>query len=410
VDGIEPSVTGLADTSWLPGVTAGVRGHVRTAERDLLALSHAIHAEPELRFAEHAASARVAGFLAERDFAVTRDVAGMPTAFRAERTFGSGGPTIVVFCEYDALPGIGHACGHNIIAAAGAGAGLAAANWLAEHDGNGRLVVLGSPGEEGGGGKVRLVEAGELDGVDAAVMVHPAGFDAVSRTNLGRVSLDATFTGRASHAAAAPEEGRNALDAATLLMVAIGLLRQQLRTDSRVHANIVEGGEAINVIPERSRVSLFIRSTDAGYLRGRLYEAVRDCVLGAALATGTTGELTEVAIAYQPVLTNPVLADLAERAFAEIGRPIDKENGRSGPAGSTDMGNVSQVVPAIHPYIRVAPGLNIHTREFAAAAADGPGDRAVRDGATMLATVVAGLFTRPALVTEARAAFEAARS
>lgn len=398
----------IRDYSWIPGVTAGARGHVEQLSDDLSSLSHDIHAQPELRFAEHSAAKRLVGLLS-RDFDVTTDIAGMPTAFRAERVFGTGGPTIVVFCEYDALPGIGHACGHNIIAAAGAGAGIAAARSLAERGAVGRLVVLGSPGEEGGGGKVRLVEAGALDGVDAAVMVHPAGFDAVSRTNLGRVSLEATFIGRASHAAAAPELGRNALDAATLLLVAIGLLRQQLRPDSRVHANVVDGGDSINVIPEHARVSLFIRSTDAAYLRGRLYHAVRDCVLGAAMATGTAGELEEVAVAYEPVRTNPVLADVAAMAFAEIGRPIDEDSGRSGPAGSTDMGNVSQIVPAIHPYIRVAPGLAIHTREFAEAAATAQGDRAVLDGATLLATIVTGLFTRPALLSEVRAAFEVGR-
>lgn len=396
------------DYSWLPGVTARVRGYVDQLAEDLLTVSHEIHAQPELRFAEHAAAKRLAGLLA-RDFDVTTGIADMPTAFRAERVLGGGGPTIAVFCEYDALPGIGHACGHNIIGSAGAGAALAAVRSLAGRDVAGKLVVLGSPGEEGGGGKVRLVEAGELAGVDAAVMVHPAGFDAVSRTNLGRVSLEATFTGRASHAAAAPELGRNALDAATLLLVAIGLLRQQLRTDSRVHANVVDGGDSINVIPEHARVSLFIRSTDADYLRGRLYDAVRDCVLGAAMATGTAGELAEVAVAYEPVRTNPVLADLASAAFAEIGRPVDPETGRSGPAGSTDMGNVSQVVPAIHPYIRVAPGLAIHTREFAEAAATAQGDRAVTDGATLLATIVTGLFTRPSLLAEVRAAFEVGR-
>ncbi|HEX5405760.1 MAG TPA: M20 family metallopeptidase [Pseudonocardiaceae bacterium] len=373
---------------------------------ELLAISHAIHAEPELGFAEHHAAKLLSDYLAAREFTVTTGVADMPTAFRAERVFGTGGPTIAVFCEYDALPGIGHACGHNIIGSAGAGAGVAAARWLAEHGGNGRLVVFGSPAEEGGGGKVRLIEDGQLSDVDAAVMVHPAGFDAVSRTNLGRVSLEATFTGRASHAAAAPELGRNALDAATLLLVAIGLLRQQLRSDSRVHANVVDGGDAINVIPEHARVALFIRSTDNEYLRGRLYEAVRDCVLGAALATGTTSELTEVAVAYEPVRTNPVLAGLAARVFEEIGRPIEPETGYAGSAGSTDMGNVSQVVPAIHPYVRVAPGVAIHTRDFAAAAATSQGDDAVLAGASMLATVVTELFTRPNLVAEARAAFE----
>lgn len=396
----------MTDYSWLPEVTAAVRRHVDASAEDLLALSHAIHAEPELRFTERAAAARLTDLLAGQGFAVTKGAGGLPTAFRAERVFGTGGPTIAVFCEYDALPGLGHACGHNIIAAAGAGAALAAAGWLADHGGDGRLVVLGSPGEEGGGGKVTLVEAGELAGVDAAVMVHPAGFDAVSRTNLGRVSLEATFTGRASHAAAAPELGRNALDAATLLLVAIGLLRQQLRPDSRVHANVVDGGDSINVIPEHARVSLFIRSTDAGYLRGRLYEAVRDCVAGAALATGTTGELAEVAIAYEPVRANPVLAELADHAFTGIGRPVDAETGWSGPAGSTDMGNVSQVVPAIHPYVRVAPGVALHTREFARVAGGEPGDRAVLDGAALLATVVAALFAEPSLVAAAKAAFE----
>ena len=172
-----------------------------------------------------------------------------------------------------------------------------------------------------------MADAGVLSDVDVAVMVHPAGFDAVSRTNLGRVSLEAVFTGRASHAAAAPEHGLNALDAATLLLVAIGLLRQQLRTDSRLHANLVEGGDAINVIPERSRVTLFIRSPDLDYLRGRLYEGLRDCVRGAAIATGTEFELTEIAPAYDPVRTNPVLAELATHTFATLGRPIDPVSG-----------------------------------------------------------------------------------
>jgi amidohydrolase len=396
----------VPDTAWLPDIAAGVRDHVAALAPDLVAISHEIHARPELRFTEHAAAKLLADFLAEQGFSVTPDIAGLPTAFRAERVFGEGGPTIVVFCEYDALAGIGHACGHNIIAAAGAGAGVAAARWLAGHGGNGRLVVLGSPGEEGGGGKVTLADAGELDGVDAAVMVHPTGFDSVHRTTLGRISLEATFTGRASHAAAAPELGRNALDAATLLLVAIGLLRQQLRSDSRVHANVVDGGEQINVIPEHSKVTLFIRSPDKEYLRGRLSEAVRDCVRGAALATGTTAELTEAAISYEPVRTNPVLGELAEQAFAAIGRPAVAQTPEDPPAGSTDMGNVSQLLPSIHPYVCVAPGLAIHTREFAAAAATEQGDQAALAGAELLGTVVAGLFSRPELLDRARAAFE----
>lgn len=388
---------------WLPDLATDLNARVDARAAELIALSHDIHDHPELGFAEHHASKRLVGALTEAGFTTTTGVADLATAFRAERVFGSGGPTIAIFCEFDALPEIGHACGHNIIATAGLGAALAVANRLAETGGNGKLVVLGSPAEEGGGGKVIMADAGALSDVDVAVMVHPAGFDAVSRTNLGRASLEAAFTGRASHAAAAPEQGLNALDAATLLLVAIGLLRQQLRTDSRLHANLVEGGDAINVIPERSRVKLFIRSPDVEYLRDRLYTALHDCVRGAAIATGTTYELTEVAPAYDPVRTNPVLADIAEHAFAALGRPIDQVAGRSGNAGSTDMGNVSQLVPAIHPYIQVAPGLSLHTRDFAAAARGADGDRAVRDGASLLAITVSALFDHPELVELARA-------
>jgi amidohydrolase len=396
--------------AWLPALADDLRTRVDGMAAELLTLSHEIHGRPELRFTEHFASRQLVTRLTDAGFAVETGVAELETAFRAERVFGTGGPTIAIFCEFDALPEIGHACGHNIIASAGLGAALAVAQWLDEHGGNGRLVVFGSPGEEGGGGKVLMVDAGLLSDVDVAVMVHPAGFDAVSRTNLGRVSLEATFTGRASHAAAAPEGGLNALDAATLLLVAIGLLRQQLRSDSRLHANIAEGGDSINVIPERSRVKLFIRSPDPDYLRGRLYSALRDCVLGSALSTGTNSELVEVAPAYDPVSANPALAELAGHAFAAAGRPIDPLTGTSGPAGSTDMGNVSQVVPAIHPYVCVAPGLAIHTRDFATAAAGPDGDRAVLAGATVLATTVAGLFQQPELVERAKNEFDRVRS
>jgi amidohydrolase len=391
-------------------IAAGVREQVTALAGDLLAMSHAIHDKPELRFEEHHASELLQRFLIGEGFAVRSGIAGMPTAFRAERTFGTGGPMIAVFCEFDALPGLGHACGHNIIATAGAGAAAAVARWLAGPEAAGQqptgtLVVLGSPGEEGGGGKVRLVEAGELAGIDSAIMMHPAGFDSVARTNLGRMSLRATFTGHASHAAAAPELGRNALDAATLLLVAIGLLRQQVRSDSRIHAKVAEGGDSINVIPERSVVELFIRSPDSGYLRGRLLDAIRDCVAGSALATGTTWELEEPAPAYDPVLPNHVLAELAAAAFAQVGRDVDPA-AVSGNAGSTDMGNISQVVPALHPYLQVVPGLAIHTREFGTAARGEAGDRAVLDGAAMLGMMASALLTRPALVTAARAAFD----
>jgi amidohydrolase len=395
--------------NWLAPLAAEVGAAVDEQLSDLVALSHHIHGVPETRFQEHSAAEALTGHLQDRGFKVHRGIAGLPTAFTAERTFGDSGPTIAVFCEYDALPEIGHACGHNIIAAAGAGAAVAAAAYLEQRLDAGRVLVIGSPGEEGGGGKVLLAEAGVLAGVDAAIMVHPAGYNAVRRNNLGRLSLEATFTGHAAHASAAPERGVNALDAATLLLVALGLLRQQLRSDSRVHANVAEGGQSINVIPERSVVQLFARSPDPEYLRGRLYEAMKDCVAGSALATGCTGELREVAPAYEPVLANPVLAQLAAEAFTATGRPIDIRTAVEGSAGSTDMGNVSQQVPALHPYLEVTSGLAVHTRDFAAAAGGLDGDAAVRDGSTILATMIAALLTRPELLQEARVAFEHAK-
>jgi amidohydrolase len=396
------------DRSWIRELAAEAATQAADVGPDLVALSHVIHALPELRFEEHHAAAALQAFLGSRGFSVTAGVAGMATAFLATRVLGEDGPTIAVFCEYDALPAIGHACGHNIIAAAGAGAAVSAARVLQSRGvASGRIVVIGSPGEEGGGGKARLIDAGALAGVDAAVMVHPAGFDMVERPLLGRVSLEATFAGRAAHAAGSPYEGLNALDAATLMLVSIGLLRQQLRPSARVHAIVAEGGEAVNVIPERSRLKVFIRSPDVEYLRGRLQTAVENCARGAAIATGTTVEVTEVAPAYEPLNSNAPLADLAREIFVAVGR---EPAGSPVPGGSSDMGNVSQVLPAIHPYICIRPGLSMHTRDFAAAAASPDADRAVIDGATILGSVLAALLARPQLVEEAKKVFDGTRS
>jgi amidohydrolase len=394
----------------LARVGAELHAAAQSSSGPLLGLSHEIHAHPETRFDEAFASTALTHYLESSGFEVSTGdnnpgLAGLPTAFRAEKRFGTGGPTIALFCEYDALPAIGHGCGHNIIGAAGAGAAVLASNWLSANGGNGRIVVLGSPGEEGGGGKVLLADAGAFAGVDAALMVHPGGYDAVRRNNLGRSSWQATFTGKAAHASSAPDRGVNALDASTLFLVAIGLLRQQLRDGARVHANIIEGGDSINVIPERSVVRFYLRSTDSGYLRGRLYRAVRDCALGAALATGCEVSVDEVAPAYDPVDANPVLAQLAADSFTAIGRPIDVMSNVEGGAGSTDMGNVSQLVPALHPYICVRAGATTHTREFAEAAGSADGDRAVLDGAAMLATMTVALISHPELVEQATARF-----
>ncbi len=371
----------------------------------LVDLSHEVFGFSELRFAEHRSSARVAAYLDSEGFDVVSGVADMPTAFRARRRIGSGGPTIAIFCEYDALAGIGHACGHNLIATAGAGAAATAGALLAAENTPCDLVVLGSPAEEGGGGKVKLIEAGELEGVDVAIMVHPAGFDAVYKPNLGRISLETTFIGKASHAAASPDEGRNALDGATLFLSAIGLLRQQLRSSSRIHAIITEGGDAVNVIPERAKLAVFVRSPDRSYLFDRLLPAVLDCARGAALATGTTLEWEEVEPAYEPMILNPVLGDLAGTALEALGRSPANTDPKGDSAGSTDMGNVSHVVPSLHPYVCVVPGATTHTRDFAEAARSEAGDRAAIDGAAMLAVIAVVLARHPDLVDEAKRLF-----
>jgi amidohydrolase len=380
-----------------------IRAQVDAMRAELRELSHAIHDDPELQFVEYRAAARLRDIFGAAEFEVTHPLGGMPTAFRADYVLGDGsGPTVAVFCEYDALQGMGHACGHNIIAAAGAGAAIATARALRGAGVSGRVVAFGSPAEEGGGGKVKLVNAGALIGIDAAIMVHPSGFDAADAPSLGRMSLEVEFTGRAAHAAAAPELGVNALDAVTLFLTAVGLLRQQLRSDARVHAIVLEGGTSVNVIPELARVKVFGRSPDLDYLNARLIPALENCARGAAIATGCSYGFAEVAPAYEPVMANPVLEELALQVFASVGR-----TGAPSVAGaaSTDMGNVSRVVPSLHSYVCLERDAALHTSHFEVLAGSPEGDRAVVDGATILGGVLAALLCDPALVEQAHAHF-----
>jgi amidohydrolase len=377
---------------------------------ELLAMSEDIHSHPELRFEEERAASELCQFLENSGFDVSREVAGMSTAFKGEFRVGSGsGPRVAIFAEFDALEGIGHACGHNIIATAGVGGAVIAARYLnSVGSANGTVVCLGSPGEEGGGGKVKMIDAGLLEDIDAAVMIHPAGDDEVVRPNLGRLALEVEFRGKASHAASAPEMGLNALDASTIFLVSIGLLRQQLRSDSRVHAIVLEGGDAVNVIPERTRLRVLVRSRDWDYLQGRLLRAVHECAEGAAMATGTKFLVTETAPAYLSMRSNSIIASVCYEAFRKVGRqpadPLAAANSASS-AGSTDMGNVSHVVPAIHPYIGIGPGIPGHTRDFEAAAGGESGKLAVLDGAVILGATAAELMLNSELLGKAKSEF-----
>lgn len=379
----------------------------------LVEIAEDIHAHPEIRWEERYASALLADELEKEGFAVERGYAGLETAFVARwSTDGAGedAPTLAFFCEYDALEEIGHACGHNIIAAAGLGGALLTRDALASGGAHGfpttaaHLVVVGSPAEEGAAGKVPMIEAGVLDGVDAAMMVHPSGFNETGFAAMGRVAMDVEFRGRASHAAATPHDGVNALDAATLSLTAIGLLRQQLKDGARVHAIVTNGGQAPNIIPETAGVRVFVRSMEKEYLLDTLVPKVRACFEGAAIATGCTVEVTSPTPAYSTMRNNPVLAGLAGEVFAAVGREEATEESFG---ASTDMGNVSHVVPSMHPMLELEPGIANHTREFTAAALGEKADAATADGALVLAATALELLARPELIAEAKARFDA---
>lgn len=369
-------------TSVLGALTAAV-DRVRP---DLVSVSHAVHARPELAFEEHFAAGLVADALAGHGFTVERGIADLPTAFVGRA--GSGPLRVAVFAEYDALPGIGHACGHNVIAAAGLGAGIALAS-VADELGI-TVEVYGTPAEESGGGKVLMLQRGVFDGVACAGMVHPAPFDVVRTRTLALADLAIRFTGREAHASAAPWAGRNAGDAATVAQVALGLLRQHLEPGQQLHGIVSEGGSAPNVVPASAELLYYLRADDAESL-DRLAARAGDCFAAGALGAGCTHEVAEVSPAYTELRSDNGLAAAYRAAAVAIGRdPVAPEFEQSIPLGSTDMGNVSHAVPSIHPLIGLeTDGAVTHQPEFTAAAATPSADRAVRDGALALAAAFA---------------------
>ena len=330
---------------------------------ELNALSQEIWRHPELGFQEEKAHQILTNFLEQKGFRVERAFTGLPTAFRA--TFGSGRPNVCVICEYDALPEIGHACGHNLIAEAGIAAGLGLKAALeCEGAPSGTVTVMGTPAEEGGGGKAKMIAKDAFKGIDLAMMVHPSPYSCLMPGFLAVAFVKVTFTGKSAHAAAYPWEGVNALDAAILAYNSISVLRQQMKPAWRVHGVITEGGVKPNIIPDRSVMELMIRTPERQELQV-LVDKVFDCLRSAATATGSDVEITETAPRYDDVVSNPVIAELFGKNWEEFGTEAP---GFVSGSGSTDMGNVSYVVPAIHPKFQVGDGEGIHTREFAATA------------------------------------------
>ncbi|MCP1413974.1 amidohydrolase [Paenarthrobacter sp. A20] len=368
-----------------------LEGGVATWKPKVRELSESLHANPEISFEEVQAAEAITSLLAEGGFEVTKGTAGLPTAFTA--TAGTGELVVAMCVEYDALPSVGHACGHNLIA----GASVAAALALLPHvDELGiTLKAIGTPAEEHGGGKVLMLEGGAFDGVGLALMVHPVQ-DGVTYNPAGTTAqavgrYEAVFTGKAAHAAAAPHMGVNAGDAAVLSQVAIGLLRQQIPGDHRVACYVAEAGHVTNIIPDHAVVPFECRAFTLPEYEA-LLERVKRCFEGAALATGTTLDITAAEPLYEPLIQDGDLAGHWTAAMDSFGKDTSPAAGMGG--GSTDMGNISQVIPSLHPWLSI-PGANvpIHSHGFAALANTPQAYAVMFEAATALAWTVAGAAT-----------------
>jgi amidohydrolase len=371
---------------------------------ELERVSRDIYANPEIAYEEHKAVGWLAELLKKHGFSVEVGVANTPTAFVATRRNGTG-PTVAFLSEYDALRGLGHGCGHNLIAMASAGAGIALADALDRL--RGRVLVIGTPAEEGGGGKIRLIKAGIFQEVDAAMMFHPDTKTQVLHWALAVTHMHFEFIGRAAHASGDAEKGINALDAFVLAYNGISLLRQQIRDGSRLHGYLKEGGTAPNIIPERTSGEFLVRARDQAYME-ELLQKVKNIFQAAALATGCSLKLTFDESPYSDLRNNGVLARLFEENMRRVGLdPVEGVPWEG--AGSTDMGNVSNVVPALHPTVAIAsadvPG---HSQAFLEASGSLRGYQAMIDAAKALAMTGADLLADPSLVEQAKVEFRRA--
>lgn len=374
--------------------SATIVSAVDDALDELITIASELHEHPETKFEERRAAELLAGELKKLGFEVECGVAGLPTAFRA--TFGDGSLHAALCAEYDALPDIGHACGHDIIAAAAVGAARALRPLCAELDL--KISVLGTPGEEGGGGKVLLADAGELDGVHFAMMVHPFTENRLHIPTLAVSSWNVRYRGRAAHASAFPERGINAADALTVAQVAIGLMRQSMGPNERVHGITTTAGAAPNIVPDLAEAIYYIRAETLEKLAA-LEGRVRRCFEAGGTATGAELEMTSSMPPYSHFEPDIELLEAFAEAAPEVGRdfaPAEFELSRS--SASTDMANVSLRIPSIHPWLAVeADGAGIHQAAFADACASRSGHSALRDGAALMALTIARVASNPHL-------------
>jgi len=363
-------------------------------------LSLKIHANPELAFQEVKAAAWLSEYLKENGFSVESGIGGLKTAFKAN--YGQGKPVIAILAEYDALPKLGHACGHNLIAVSAVAAGIASKP-AADRVG-GSIMVIGTPGEELYGGKVVMVKRGAFDGVDVAMMVHPGVLNTATTRFLACHTLEVEFFGRAAHAAARPEKGINALEAMLQSFTAINSLRQHIKDRARIHGIITDGGEAANIVPAHSAGNFVVRAEDDSYL-DELKEKVINCFTGAATASGARLEYRWGEVRYAPLRSNMTLARLFRRNLQSLGRKVHLLD-PSNSFGSSDIGNVSQLVPSIHPSVAIAPvEALVHSPQFASAAASEAGLRGLLDAGKALAMTVVDLVANPAIVAMVKEEF-----
>ena len=376
------------------------RQEIDAHRQELTDLSLRIHSNPELSLEEERSAKWLAEYLDGKGFTVTMGAYGLPTAFEA--VYGSGGPSIGIIAEYDALPGIGHACGHNIIATAAVGAALGAKPVVDALEGT--IRVIGTPGEEGKGGKIRMAQSGAFTNIDAAMMVHPGDYNTSGCNAMAVAIMEVEFHGKASHAAGAPEQGINALEAMIISYNAINSLRQHIADGSRVHGIITDGGQAANVVPAHSAATFYIRATADDYLE-TLKERVIDCFRSGGQATGARMEYRWSSPQYSTMKNNEVISELYAQNLESLGRVVEPYEGRN--FGSTDMGNVSFMIPGIHPIIAVSPrGVSIHTEEFESYAGSEAGERAMVDGATAMAWTVVDLLAEPSNLARATEVFQ----
>jgi amidohydrolase len=376
---------------------------VEARREELIHIADTLFADPEIAFEEFESAALLSSVLEENGFAVERGVAGLETAFVGTLRGREDAPRVAFLAEYDALPELGHACGHNLIGTAALGAGLAMKAVLPELGGT--IQVIGTPAEERGGGKVIMVQGGVFDQVDVAMMVHPSGRNITRRKSLTSHKVGIEFFGRAAHAAAWPDAGINALDAVIQTFNGINALRQHLRDDARIHGIITHGGRVTNIVPDYAAAQFGVRAADVGYAE-KIIAKIRACAEGGARATGARLEFKEPEVYYANIMPNPRLADLVDANMAALGiqvrLPLPNER-----MGSSDMGNVSQAVPALHPYIAIGPEeLAGHTVEFREAAGSPVGHEGMIKAAKVLAMTAVDLLAVPANMAEVKEVFQ----